>query len=307
MKQLEKVLTQTTWADASSAINTNNDALYVAVTTVENAAFRQKGYFTSVESLMSAYPTAEEGSQAFVYNASNSPSSPYDIYSYFNGAWIDTGLDGGSTTVDLSEKQDTLTKYKEDASTASISFNTTQNNVKVNEDKVSVTEGMVEIRHEEYSDNTTTSAIARVTKDGFNARTSSGAYITISPSGQVNFSSNKVATPDPNKTHSPHYSSVLVISSQAWMMHYQHGTVEYQGKQRQKGIGIIVTDDAISFYSEFGNYSAPMQIRKGKSDGEKGTIWVEGVDSDLKTFMLDLKARVAALEKALNITNEVQE
>lgn len=303
MKQLEKILTQTTWADASSAINTNNDALYVAVTTVENATFRQKGYFTSVESLMSAYPTAEEGSQAFVYNASNSPSSPYDIYSYFNGAWIDTGLDGGSTTVDLSEKQDTLTKYKESASDARLFFNTIQNNAKVNESVVSVAQDKAEIMYEKTSDGTTTRATSRVNKDGFTANTSKGNYITASPSGQVQFSSNRATTTDPSKTHNPLYSAMWVTSSQAWMMHYQQGTLN----QRQKGIGLVIGDKEITFYTELATYRTPFAIKKGENEDEVGKIWVEGATNDLKALLNDLKARVAALENKLKTTNEVQE
>lgn len=116
MKQLEKVQNNTTWAKASNAINNNNDALYVAVTTLEHAAFKNKGYFKSVALLYGAYPTAENGAQAFVYNSSNPASAPYDIYEWVNDAWQDTGVNGGNVNVNLDSKQDTLVGYSESVS-----------------------------------------------------------------------------------------------------------------------------------------------------------------------------------------------
>lgn len=116
MKQLEKVQNNTTWAKASNAINNNNDALYVAVTTLEHAAFKNKGYFKSVALLYDAYPTSENGAQAFVYNSSNPTSAPYDIYEWVNGAWQDTDVDGGNVNVNLDGKQDTLVGYSESVS-----------------------------------------------------------------------------------------------------------------------------------------------------------------------------------------------
>lgn len=116
MKQLEKVQNNTTWAKASNAINNNNDALYVAVTTLEHAAFKNKGYFKSVALLYGAYPTAENGAQAFVYNSSNPTSAPYDIYEWVNGGWQDSGVNGGNVNVNLDSKQDTLVGYSESVS-----------------------------------------------------------------------------------------------------------------------------------------------------------------------------------------------
>ena len=113
MKQLEKVQNNTTWAKASNAINNNNDALYVAVTTLEHAAFKNKGYFKSVALLYGAYPTAEDGAQAFVYNSSNPTSAPYDIYEWVNNAWQDSGINGGNVNVNLDAKQDALVGYSE--------------------------------------------------------------------------------------------------------------------------------------------------------------------------------------------------
>lgn len=113
MQQLGKVQTKTTWANASNVINSNSDKIYEAITQVENKFVKNKGYFTTYDELYRAYRSAEDGSQAFVYNAGNDPSTPYDIYGYIDGDWEDTGLDGGSTSVDLNGKQDTLVGYSE--------------------------------------------------------------------------------------------------------------------------------------------------------------------------------------------------
>jgi hypothetical protein len=116
MKQLGKVLNKTSWAQASNTINTNSESVFSAVTMLENAAFKHKGYFLTGEEVEQLYPSAEEGSQAFVYNSSNPSTAPYDIYQMVGGTWTDTGLNGGSVSVDLTKKQDTLVGYSESVS-----------------------------------------------------------------------------------------------------------------------------------------------------------------------------------------------
>ena len=113
MQQLGKVLTKTTWAQASNTINNNSDKLRSAISMLEAAAFKQKGYFKTATELKTTHQIAEEGSQAFVYNSSNSSSAPYDIYQYNSNGWEDTGLNGGNISVDLTKKQDTLYGYTE--------------------------------------------------------------------------------------------------------------------------------------------------------------------------------------------------
>lgn len=116
MKQLGKVLNKTSWAQASNTINTNSESVFSAVTMLENATFKHKGYFLTSEEVEQLYPSAEEGSQAFVYNSSNPSTAPYDIYQVVGGTWTDTGLNGGSVSVDLTKKQDTLVGYSESVS-----------------------------------------------------------------------------------------------------------------------------------------------------------------------------------------------
>lgn len=119
MQQLGKVLTQTKWNIASDTINRNSDAIYEAILQLENTTIKHKGYFVSLTALTGRYPNAEVGSIAFVYNAENAASEPYDIYEYKNGengengAWHDTGLNGGSVEVDMDGMQDKIYGYTE--------------------------------------------------------------------------------------------------------------------------------------------------------------------------------------------------
>lgn len=107
MQQLSKVLTQTTWANASDTINKNSDRIYEAITQVENATTKHKGYFNSVADLKSAYPTSKVGWVAYVYNTVNPTEEPYDIYSSFYDemnkvwSWKDTEQNATSPQVDI--------------------------------------------------------------------------------------------------------------------------------------------------------------------------------------------------------------
>jgi hypothetical protein len=107
MQKLGKVQTQTTWAKASDTINKNSDKIYEAVTQVENATIRNKGYFLSSSELKEAYPNPIAGMTAFVHNQDNDQAYPYDIYqSYYDeetGVWIwrDTSNDAPFPDVDI--------------------------------------------------------------------------------------------------------------------------------------------------------------------------------------------------------------
>lgn len=129
MQQLGKVLTQTSWAQASNTINNNSDKLFNAITMLENASVKMKGYFMSVEDLTSAYPNSEEGSQAFVYNSTNPSTAQYDIYKWTNGKWVDSGANGGGINIDLSQKQDVLQGYTENVTNGNVTQIGIQGNV----------------------------------------------------------------------------------------------------------------------------------------------------------------------------------
>ena len=120
MQQLGKVLTQTTWAKASDTINKNSDKIYEAVTQVENATIRNKGYFLSSSELKEAYPNPIAGMTAFVYNQNNDQTYPYDMYQSFydeeTGAWIwrDTSNDAPFPEVDIDSINNAIQRIQDD-------------------------------------------------------------------------------------------------------------------------------------------------------------------------------------------------
>lgn len=63
-------------------------------TTLENALFKNKGYFTTLEKLNEAVPNPTIGSKAYV-----GTSEPYAIYIVENGVWVDSGYTGGDEIV----------------------------------------------------------------------------------------------------------------------------------------------------------------------------------------------------------------
>lgn len=96
--ELQNVRTTTTWNDAAERINRNNLKIGTEITKLQNATYKNKGYFATAESLASTYPTASVGSKAYV-----GTSYPYAIYVWdaTTNAWIDSGETGGDETVDL--------------------------------------------------------------------------------------------------------------------------------------------------------------------------------------------------------------
>ena len=120
MQQLGKVQTKTTWANASDTINKNSDKIYEAVTQVENATIRNKGYFLSSSELNEAYPNPIAGMTAFVYNQDNDQTYPYDIYQSFydeeTGAWIwrDTSNDAPFPDVDIDAINNAIQRIQDD-------------------------------------------------------------------------------------------------------------------------------------------------------------------------------------------------
>lgn len=93
---LEQINTQTTWSEASNRINQNNQRINEAVMRLENSTYKNKGYFKTLEQLVSAIPTPPVGGKAYV-----GVSYPYKVYLVENGTWVDSGETGGSEEVNL--------------------------------------------------------------------------------------------------------------------------------------------------------------------------------------------------------------
>lgn len=93
---LEKINTQTTWESAVGSINGNHSKINEAVIRLENATYKNKGYYRSLDELEANVPVPSNGSKAYVGN-----KYPYQIYISNNGAWMDSGEMGGDENIDL--------------------------------------------------------------------------------------------------------------------------------------------------------------------------------------------------------------
>lgn len=89
-------------------------------------------------------------------------------------------------------------------------------------------------------------------------------------------------------------SMVQATDEQLWLMHYP----EVKEGVASKGIGIVISDTKIAFYSELDGYVSPFVVDKD------GTIFMQGVSSDLATYIKSLEARIASLESRLTNTTE---
>lgn len=125
-------------------------------------------------------------------------------------------------------------------------------------------------------------------------------------SGYLQFA-NDAAEMRSNKSDDGLDSVMRLTREQAWLTHYRPYTVPYvnpttgKTEQRQSGIGVVANDNSITFYSELGNYTAPLRI------DENGKIYLAGVTDDLATYIKSLQQRIATLEARLTNTTEVQE
>lgn len=75
-----------TWSDAAARLNSNFQKIEVETQKLNYATRKNKGYFLTLDALQTAVPLATDGNIAYV-----GQSSPYKIYQWSNGAWIDTG------------------------------------------------------------------------------------------------------------------------------------------------------------------------------------------------------------------------
>lgn len=96
--ELENIKNNTTWNDASERINRNNLRIATELTKLGAATYKNKGYFATAESLVASYPSASDGSIAYVGS-----SYPYAIYTWSGGAWVDSGETGGDESVNLGD------------------------------------------------------------------------------------------------------------------------------------------------------------------------------------------------------------
>jgi hypothetical protein len=91
--ELQTIQTTTTWNDAAGRINDNNSKINASITKLENASYKNKGYFKTLAALNAAFPYAGAGCKAYV-----GPSYPYSVYIWDTqeGNWIDSGEKGSA-------------------------------------------------------------------------------------------------------------------------------------------------------------------------------------------------------------------
>lgn len=94
--ELRQIKTQTTWEVATDSINHNNGKINEAVIRLENATYKNKGYFKSLEELTAYVPVPSSGSRAYV-----GTNYPYQIYIEENGEWVFSEETGGDENIDL--------------------------------------------------------------------------------------------------------------------------------------------------------------------------------------------------------------
>lgn len=95
--ELKRIQTNTTWEQAANDINGNTSKINEAVMRLENATYKNKGYYRTLADLQSAIPAPGVGCMAYVGNA-----HPFAVYLWNGTAWEDSGMTGGDPSVDLS-------------------------------------------------------------------------------------------------------------------------------------------------------------------------------------------------------------
>lgn len=101
MDNLNNIPNSGNWGDAASKLNDNFNKVKQAVTTIENTSKNNKGYFSSLSALNTAFPSPKTGQTAYVY--SEASSTKYYIYNAFNGGWVTASVEAPSIGVDISE------------------------------------------------------------------------------------------------------------------------------------------------------------------------------------------------------------
>lgn len=94
--ELTRLESQTTWSEASGAINNNNGKINEAIIRLENSTYKNKGYFRSAGLLNEYFPTPSNGSKAYVGD-----SYPYEIWIVENQTWVNSGEVGGEDAFNM--------------------------------------------------------------------------------------------------------------------------------------------------------------------------------------------------------------
>ena len=96
--ELNNIKVNTTWNEAATSINSNNQKIGQEIDKLKQATYKNKGYFKTLSQLEAAYPTASAGSRAYV-----GMTYPFLVYWWEGSSWVHSGETGGDETLDLSQ------------------------------------------------------------------------------------------------------------------------------------------------------------------------------------------------------------
>lgn len=96
--ELNTIKQDSTWGEASSAINANFNKINVGIEGLKDITVRNRGYYRSAEELITLNPSAPIGARAYV-----GTSFPYDVYLWdsVTSTWVYSGDKGGDESLDL--------------------------------------------------------------------------------------------------------------------------------------------------------------------------------------------------------------
>lgn len=106
------------WNVISDKLNNNFEKVDVELTKIKGSTSANKGYFKTLEQLVSAYPLSSRGSKAYV-----GVNYPYSIYLWNGEEWEDSGETGGDESLDLSQyytKEEIESKFVQSTSIRTI-------------------------------------------------------------------------------------------------------------------------------------------------------------------------------------------
>ena len=100
MDSLNTIPNSGSFGDVSAKLNDNFSKVGQSLTTLENVAIANKGYFDTLASLQAAFPSPKAGNIAYVANVAS--STGYYIYNVVSGVWTATSTEAPAVGVAIS-------------------------------------------------------------------------------------------------------------------------------------------------------------------------------------------------------------
>jgi len=100
MDSLNTIPNSGSFGDVSAKLNDNFSKVGQSLTTLENVAIANKGYFDTLASLQAAFPSPKAGNIAYVANVAS--STGYYVYNVVAGVWTATTTEAPSVDVAIS-------------------------------------------------------------------------------------------------------------------------------------------------------------------------------------------------------------